>query len=626
MVIQFNGYLDEVKEGIDLLKNRLCYEIGTGIDITVEKIANGLEVTICNGIIKIGYSRKIEFFRALGLAIEHIEKKKILNLKQIPAFSSCGIMADCSRNAVMTVESIKTMLEMMAIMGLDTLMIYTEDVYKIDELPYFGYMRGSYGKEELIEVGRFAKIFGIEMVPCIQTLAHLKQALKWNYATDMIDTPDILLVGEEKTYEFIDKMVGWWQGVFESKRIHIGMDEAFSLGLGKYLNKNGYTKRFDIMTTHVKKVLEITSKYGFEPMLWSDMYFRLQSKNGSYYDEAVVITPEISSTVPEDISLVYWDYYHDKTAEYGKMLVKHHQIGRNTIFAGGIWTWNGMCVNYGKTFATSRAGLEACKNNNIKEVVATLWGDNGAETNIFTSALGWQLYAEFNYCDKPDDKHIAERFKFCAGADFKAFYDISAFDDIHGNGNIITENPSKCIFYQNIMAGLFDANIKGLEFNNHYEKLSKTMAEHAKNNDNWSDILNFYSQFAVVLALKCDIGIKIKEAYDNDDKTTLSNLLKNELCKLRENTVILGKLYRKQWHKYFKPQGFEIVDSRIGGVLQNIDTASFRIEGYINGEFYSLSELDDIRLPFNDHVYTPEQGLIRCNSHDRISSAGVSQF
>ena len=44
-------------------------------------------------------------------------------------------MLDCSRNAVPRVEAVKMVLRKMALMGLNTLMLYTEDTYEVPEQP-----------------------------------------------------------------------------------------------------------------------------------------------------------------------------------------------------------------------------------------------------------------------------------------------------------------------------------------------------------------------------------------------------------------------------------------------------------------------------------------------------------
>ena len=50
-------------------------------------------------------------------------------------------MFDVSRNLVLTVDSIKEYINYLAAIGINMMMLYTEDTYTIDDYPYFGYMR-----------------------------------------------------------------------------------------------------------------------------------------------------------------------------------------------------------------------------------------------------------------------------------------------------------------------------------------------------------------------------------------------------------------------------------------------------------------------------------------------------
>ena len=153
--------------------------------------------------------------------------------------------------------------------------LYTADTYEIEGHPYFGYMRGRYSAEEIRDIDNYCSVRGIELVPCIQTLAHLNGIARWKEYEPIIDCNDILLVGDERTYELIESMFKAVTSMFSSKRIHIGMDEAWMLGAGKYLRKNGYKEQKDIMKEHLMRVLEIAKRYGLEPMMWSDMFFQM---------------------------------------------------------------------------------------------------------------------------------------------------------------------------------------------------------------------------------------------------------------------------------------------------------------------------------------------------------------
>ena len=247
-----------------------------------------------------------------------------------------GVMIDCSRGAVYTVETLKKYFSMLAEMGYNSVQLYTEDTYEISGEPYFGYLRGRYSKEELKELDAYAASLGIELIPCIQTLAHLGGVTRWKKYENCTDTGDILLAEEEETYCLIEGMLQTCAECFTSRRINIGMDEAHAIGLGKYLDRHGYQNRFEILLRHLCRVNEIAVRLGFRVMMWSDMFFRL-ANNGEYYNGVSQIPRDILSRVPQNIDFIYWDYYSLEKTHYDKMIETHKQFSNSVVFAGGAF-------------------------------------------------------------------------------------------------------------------------------------------------------------------------------------------------------------------------------------------------------------------------------------------------
>ncbi|MBQ7368784.1 MAG: family 20 glycosylhydrolase, partial [Clostridia bacterium] len=168
-----------------------------------------------------------------------------------------GVMLDCSRNMVMNVAGVKKFIDILAKIGYNRLMLYTEDTYEIKGEPMFGYMRGRYSGEEIKEIDSYALSKGIELVPCIQTLAHLNQLSRWlPYCWEIFDNESTLLVDDDRVYALIDKMFETCAENYTTKNIHIGMDEAHGMGLGKYFDKHGYEPRSEIFLRHLNKVYE----------------------------------------------------------------------------------------------------------------------------------------------------------------------------------------------------------------------------------------------------------------------------------------------------------------------------------------------------------------------------------
>ena len=179
------------------------------------------------------------------------------------SYKNFGVLLCCASNGVMNVTSVKRMIDKISKMGYNLLELVIDDIYKIESEPYFGYLRGGYTKEEIQEMDAYAKSHGVELVPVIQTLAHMTNLVKIPEYADIVDIDDILLVDEPRTYELIDKMFASIADSFSTRKVNIGFDEAHKVGLGKYLDKHGYTERFSLLLRHLQRVAEIGENYGF---------------------------------------------------------------------------------------------------------------------------------------------------------------------------------------------------------------------------------------------------------------------------------------------------------------------------------------------------------------------------
>lgn len=570
----------------------------------------------------IKYKEKHHFFRALGLYIQ-LSKNGTCNFEKEEKvyIESVGAMIDASRNAVYKVEEVKKILTNMALMGHNRCMLYTEDTYEVDGYKYFGYLRGRYSKEELREIDDFAYGLGIEVIPCIQTLAHLKQTLRWDYGTQIKDTQDVLLVGEEKTYQFIEAMISSLRSVFRSKNIHIGMDEAFDLGRGEYLTRNGHVPHQELMIEHLKRVCEISKKYDFKPMMWDDMFLRSGAPNGGYYDPNTVITKEIADNIPEEVSLVYWDYYTGEEEKYNKLLEIREKFNNKIIFAGGCWRWQGYSPTYSRTFLTTNAALSQCKKRGINEVFATAWGDDGSETPINAVMLGFMLFGEHGYYSTVDNEWLNERCEFLTGLtmnDFMALENLDLIPTVK-SPNVLSVNPSKYLMFQDILLGAFDKHIEGLDLKGHYSNLAEHYEAIADKTEVYNNMFNMYADLSHYLAIKSEIGLDIRKAYLEENKEELRRIVEVVIPELKEKLNRFHNSFRKLWFTECKGHGFEVNDIRLGGVMERANSTVYRLNQYLSNEIDKIEELEEERLYFSENI-TNECKQISFNQYQRIAT------
>lgn len=525
-----------------------------------------------------------------------------------------GVMIDMSRNAVMSVDGLLRFLPLLAKMGYNCCMLYTEDTYEVDGEPTFGYLRGRYGKEELQKIDRAAAALGIELIPCIQTLAHLNATFRWGNVP--CDTGDILLADDGRTYEFIDRMFSSLADSFTSRLVHIGMDEAHMLGRGKHLDLHGYEPAGDIMKRHLARVAEIAKKHGFSPMLWSDMFFRPWN-GGGYYIGKTDLPQEVLDELPDGVIPVYWDYYHDKEASYDAMMYNHRQFTDDFWFAGGVWTWTGFAPHNRVTLGYMLPALDACEKNNVRNVIFTMWGDNGGECSRFAALPALFYLAEYAKGER-DGRKIKENFKTVFGVSYD---DFAALD----LPNLLTDkptdfvNPSKYMLYSDVFNGFLDPTADKAKAER-YPGYAARLREVAKKTKEYGYLFDTMAALSDVLSLKYALGIRTRAAYEAGDRAALTALLSD----YDETVRRLSRFHRaleKQWFLENKPSGFDIQDLRLGGLEKRLRSCRRRIADYLRGKITRIDELEEPLLPYGK---TAPGTDLRFNNFGRNASCNVT--
>lgn len=611
--------------------------IDLSIELTEEK---KVSVSCADGSAVLSACDKAFVFRALMRLVRELEKRgseESFQVEEQVWLDRNGVMLDCSRNSVLTMDMIKWYIRFEASLGMNTMMLYTEDTYEVEEYPYFGAYRGRYSSEELHELAVYADQFGIEMIPCIQALAHLKNTLRWEAMAGMQDTDDILMVGESEVYRFVEACIRRATEPFLTKRVHLGMDEAWSLGLGKYLHKNGYHPKSEIMAAHLEQVAQICRKLGLEPMIWSDMYLRMSSQNNDYYD--LPLDADLSGAVkpPADVALVYWDYYHTDENFYRQYLRMHSQLSDKVIFAGGGWVWNGVSPNLKGAKDTTEPAMRAVKEAGIREAVCTMWQDDGAETPMGAGLSSIVRFAEHGFAKEVSEEALKEQFEFLTGTSWEACEILGEFD--RPQGSAFYDNPSKYLLYQDVLIGLFDEQIRNWDVKSYYEglrdRLLKALEEGMKRNCTQKncmqilqrgggyaeEVLSLYVCLADALSVKAPLGRKLHEAYEKKDRQALVALAEKEIPLAMEKIRVYRDRREALWNRESRIFGFEVLDIRIGGLLARLESAKKRVESWLNGEVDSLPELEEPRLPFRPVKEGEEHTLCACNSWKTIISA-----
>ena len=513
------------------------------------------------------------------------EGKTSFEISQSPRFSDCGVMVDVSRGRVLSVAGVKKYLDCMALHGMNMMMLYTEDTYEVEGYPYMGYQRGRYSIKELQELDDYAASLGIELIPCIQTLGHMEKFLRYGVNKHLRESDRILLPGSEPTYEFIEACISSVRKAFRTKRIHIGCDEAHGLGHGTLFKQNGkLLDPFDIFNKHVHRVVDICKKYDFHPMMWSDMYFSIAAPLGSGDFGLNVEVPQYVIDAMPDVDMVFWDYYKTNNEFYGTNIRKHQAFGHKTVFAGGIWTWNGFVPNFRWTYDTAKPALEECLRHGVDFVMGTSWVNGGAEVSHLLATPCLSIYSEHCWlgesCTDEDIRSVAE---FITKVPFAVTEAVSDFF-LRLSGDYCT--GQKIIWSDPLINLLcYDYDFPAIE--SLYTDALETLEKFPEVPD-----VDYYKKVFRCALHKIRHHKTVRDRYKAGDKAWLADYCANVIPVMLKDFEDLYHTHYTLWHRDYKTQGYEMNMIRFAGALERIRYTRTMIEQYVAGEIDEIEALE----------------------------------
>ena len=467
-----------------------------------------------------------------------------------------------------------------ACLGYKFVGLYMEDTFFVEEEPYLGYMRGRMTHEEIRELDSYAKEFGIELRPYIQTLAHLNQIARYERYDRIIDTKDILLVGDEHTEEFLDHVIKNISECFSADFINIGMDEAELLGAGKYLTKNGFKKKSELMMAHLAMVLKLCRKYHLRPQMWSDMFVHMLDNGDS------------SFTIPEELQIVYWDYYSTEEKRYNDNFEKQLPISSRLGFAGGAWKWTGFVPHNAYSILAGKASMKSCKEHGIDSYTVTCWGDDGAEASCFSVLPTFFKDASAAY----ESQMVDRAFEKLTGYKFSEFMKIDLVNP-YLEDEKIHNNCSKYLLYNDPLIGTFDSVVKK-DTTARFAQAEIHMGE-AASHGRLAYMFSNMQLLCRVLKHKADLGIRIRKAYTDGEKEELLVIAEEDIPVIRRELDVFYEVFEKQWKTENKVFGFEIQTIRIGGLDRRLSDTARILRQYVKGEVNCIEELEEKCLPFS---------------------------
>ena len=308
-----------------------------------------------------------------------------LHIEDKPDFDFRGFHQDVTRGRIPKVETIKGLIDQMAYYKLNTLELYSENVFDFKEFKNVTARTGCITAAEIKKIENYCDENFIKLIPAVATFGHLYELLideEYSHLRVLKDYKPTNIFWDERAYhhtldpnmpesfELVKSILDQCMEMFSSDTVNIGCDETFDLE--NFKNENSGK----LYTAFVKKIAEYLASKGKKVMMWSDVIL----DNFDLIDE-----------LPDDVTLLTWGY-GKKLREKEAMDIAH--LNRKQILCPGCNTWTRVVEDTEINEVNIPGMAELAKKSGAMGVLNTIWGDWGQPCCIELSMYGFLLGAE----------------------------------------------------------------------------------------------------------------------------------------------------------------------------------------------------------------------------------------
>lgn len=298
----------------------------------------------------------------------------VLQIEDAPAYRVRGYYLDATRGRVPTLTWLKQWADKFCLYKYNQLQLYIEHTFAFDGMSETWRGSSPLTPADILEFDQYCANLGIELVPSVSTFGHQYVAMRTQELRELGEFPEdvdrpfsfiermrhhTLNVADDRAVAFSTQLVDSYLQLFRTKRFNICADETFDLGKGQSKQEAQRVGVATLYATYVGKLCEHLSQQGHEPMFWGDIATEM---------------PEILETLPNNVTLLNWQYDPEATDEKIQLVAK---AGAKQIVCPAVWGWNALLPRiddaWNNIARIARYGLDC----GAEGMLVTDWGDFG---------------------------------------------------------------------------------------------------------------------------------------------------------------------------------------------------------------------------------------------------------
>lgn len=319
-----------------------------------------------------------------------------------PSYPNRGFMLDVSRGRVPTMDSLKGLVDRLALYKINQLQLYMENCLRLDGFEEIWSQTDPFTPEEILELDCYCHIRGVELVPCVATFGHLYDLLRsesFGKYREMDTGPGetftwynrmryhILNVADPESFTLIKGILEQYLPLFRSNKINICCDETFDLGKGKSACLAQEMDYGEMYLYYVNQLVGYLQGKGKEVMIWGDI---------------IKSHPEHLGKLNAQVTCLNWYYDYGANEDTVKIF---SDKGLKQYVCPSVSGYSRLVNAYDLSFTNIREMAQLGNQYHADGFLNTDWGDCGhinmpalaIPGMIYGAAQGWNVLDDRNF-------------------------------------------------------------------------------------------------------------------------------------------------------------------------------------------------------------------------------------
>jgi hypothetical protein len=490
-------------------------------------------------------------------------------IEDAPDFPFRGVMLDVSRGKVPTLADLRALVDRLARLKLNVLMLYVEHTFRFRRHPEIGADASPLEAETLRELDAYAAERQVQLVPCLQSLGHMEHVLSHPRYAPLAESDVRWTIAptDPRTYELLGDLYAEHLPNFRSPLFNANCDEPWDLGRGRSAARAAELGPGGLWLEHVRRVRDLAAEHGKRTLVWGDFVHAHPAR-----------IPEL------DRDLVLLDWWYEANHDFDRV----RAFAANGIefwVCPGTSSWNCLFPRMENALTNIARWADAGRRHGARGLLVTDWGDFGHYNLLGNSWLAYAWAAQQAWsgdAPQPAFDRAFSRLFFgdASGAAARLYRELGA---VHEAGfAVVNASPLQFLYFDDLDRAYFLEAARPNELRRSERRLARVRARLVKEAARFGDDALthaelIYAADASLLAVRKARAALEWIAWRRGARAldgAARRRLAGELRRLAVEQTRLGRLLRRLWLRRARPSNFEITGRRLDRSLASLRRAA----------------------------------------------------